>query len=124
MSKNKKSKKPFQGMEHLINNQEFFKQVEETPLNVEETPLNVEETPLNIVSTEKKSEKNSENISFNDNSREKFSKDSQMILKKELVSVVVLMSVLFLVLVGLMVYDTNYDGLSMIASKITDFLGK
>ncbi|MCH7492564.1 hypothetical protein IID19_03130 [Patescibacteria group bacterium] len=117
MSKNKKSKKPFQGMEHLINNQEFFKQVEETPLNVEETPLN-------IVSTEKKSEKKSENISFNDNSREKFSKDSQMILKKELVSVVVLMSVLFLVLVGLMVYDTNYDGLSMIASKITDFLGK
>lgn len=110
MSKNKKSKKPFQGMEHLINNQEFFKQAEETPLN--------------IVRTEKKSEKKSENISFNDNSQGQFSKDSQMILKKELVSVVVLMSVLFLVLVGLMAYDINYDGLSMIASKITDFLSR
>ena len=45
-------------------------------------------------------------------------------LKKELVSILLIMSILFLLLIGLMVYDKSGDGLSTFAKKIVSIVIK
>ena len=106
MGKFKKSKKPFQGMEHLIKSQEIHE--------IHEIPK--ESAPLSL--------KLNENLENFENSSAHTNSEGKEILKKELISVLILMSVLFLVLVGLLAYDVKYDGLSVITRNITEFLNK
>jgi hypothetical protein len=46
------------------------------------------------------------------------------VLKKELLFIIVIMSILFLALVGLMIYDRGADGLTLLAERIASILIK
>lgn len=90
MSKDKKRKRLWQGMEHL------------------KKQLEISE-PANSIDTQ--TVNRAENSDFN-------------VLKKELLFIVVIMSILFLALVGLMVYDRGANGLTILAERIASIFIK
>ncbi len=84
MSKEKKRKRIWQGMEHLKNE-----------LEISESANTVDKQNVN----------QAQNSDFT-------------VLKRELLFTVVIMSVLFLALVGLMIYDRSGNGLTILAERI------
>lgn len=90
MSKDKKRKKIWQGMEHLKNQLE----ISESPSSVDKQPVNSDQSPEFTV------------------------------FKKELLFIAVIMSILFLALVGLMIYDRSSNGLTILAERISSLFIK